>query len=75
MAEKKETAKTSVEVNEENATKYPVEELCENSIALFGKKREVVIGALHNAYKTASGSFTKKQVQDAIDKFLNKEVK
>lgn len=71
MSEKKETTKTAAE----QETKYSVEELCENSMAVFGKKREVIIGALHNSYKTATGSFTKKEVQEAIDKFLKKEVK
>ena len=47
MSEKKVTTKTVTE----NSTKYSVEELCENSIAVFGKKKEVIIGALHNLNK------------------------
>lgn len=81
MAEKKEMAKLSEETTEAavdtkaSKTKYSVEELCENSVALFGKKREVIIGALHADNKSTSGSYTKKEVQDAIEKFLKKEVK
>lgn len=64
MAEKKEMAKPSEETTEAavdtkvSKTKYSVEELCENSIALFGKKREVIIGALHADDKSTSGSYT-----------------
>ena len=68
MSEKKETEKTT-------EVKYTVEELCENSVAVFGKKKEVVIGALHNAKKPITGEYTKSEVREAIDKFLKKEVK
>lgn len=69
MSEKKETTKATSE------TKYSVAELCKNSVAVFGKKKEVVIGALHNAKKPITGEYTKSEVREAIDKFLKKEVK
>lgn len=58
-----------------NRTKYSVAELCENAVALFGVKSEVVMGALHDCYQTTVGRFTKKQVKAAIDKFMKRTVK
>lgn len=69
MSDKKENVKSAEE------TKYSVNEICENSVAVFGKKKEVIIGALHNAKLSFDGEYTKSEVQKAIDTFLKKEVK
>lgn len=69
MSDKKENIKSAEE------TKYYVNEICENSIAVFGKKKEVIVGALHNAKMPFEGEYTKSEVQKAIDTFLRKEIK
>lgn len=69
MSEKKENVKLAEEA------KYSTNEFCENSVAVFGKKKEVIIGALHNAKMPFEGEYTKSEVQKAIDTFLRKEIK
>lgn len=53
-------------------TKYPLNELLENSKALFNYQKEVVIGAL---YGRTEKVFSVLEVKQAIDEFLNREVK
>lgn len=51
--------------------KYPLEELLENSEALFQCKPEVIAGAL---FGNEQKEFTIQELQDLIDKFLKRKV-
>ena len=69
------TKKEAPETTAQSVPQYTSEELCENSVALFGKKREVVIGALHFKFKGGKQRFTIGETQEAINDFLKKEAK
>ena len=67
MKEEKKTNKTIVK-----EIKYKTEDLLKNCQELTGAKREVGEGAIFNLDKT---ELTKKEFQNAIDRFLNKKIK
>lgn len=51
--------------------KYEREELLANADALFGVKREVIVGALHENTQT---EFTVDEMRKLIDQFLKRKV-
>jgi hypothetical protein len=54
---------------------FSVAEICENSEMLFGKKRDVVIGALNAETEKGKTQFSVEETRAAIEKYLKMEVK
>jgi len=62
----------SGDMSKKKESKYPRDELINNSQAIFGVKPEVVVGAL---YGNSAEELTKSEVQAAIKKFLGRKAK